>query len=198
MKNQLRARKEAARICSCCSCVTLTCDQASFSFLSGEEHLIQLLNWLIVCCLSRIWTFPWLVNKQKVLTCRTKPWLVTCVAVWLSVKEIPQADGFWWGEQRERVFVSFKCFSWEFWSQNSQIWTNTMQKCLVKFARKPSSSLNPQCLKSSSKRLAQRISINQSSVSSGDLSCDERDTFQDSQRGHWCCWSWGLWQTRLA
>ena len=80
------------------------------SFFSGREGTPDTITWLFVCCFSRIWTFLWLVKKQRVL--RTKPWLITYVAVWLLVKEIPRADGVWRGERRERDFVSFKCLSW--------------------------------------------------------------------------------------
>ena len=102
----------------------LTCDQASLRFFLWREGMPDIITWLFVCCKSRILTFLWLVKKHKVV--RTKLWLVTCVAVWLPGKEILRAIGVWWGERRERVFVSFKSFSWEYRSQSSQRWTNWM------------------------------------------------------------------------
>ena len=91
----------------------------------GKVRLIQLLDYLSVASPESGLFSDWSRNKEVL---RTEPWLVTFVAVWFPVKksrELMNHD-VWWGERRERVLVSFKCFSSEFCSQNFQRRTNRM------------------------------------------------------------------------
>ena len=98
----------------CCTC-DLTCDQASLTFFVAVGSYTWY-NYLTIClllqCSPESGLFSVWSRNRKVL--RTEPWLVTFVALWFPVKQFPGAYEFhhdvWWGEWRERVFVSFKCF----------------------------------------------------------------------------------------
>ena len=111
--------------------VLVTCDQASLIFFVAVGRYAWY-NYLTICLLMLLvqnLDFS-LIGQETKKVLRTEPWLVAFVAVWFPVKKILRADechhDFWWGEQREWVFVSFKCFSSEFCSQNSQRWPNRM------------------------------------------------------------------------
>ena len=100
----------------------------SCKFTNRVQRLIQSLDYLSVASPESGLFSDWSRNKRYLDW--TKPKLVSCAAVWLPIEEILRADEFhhdiWWGERRERVFVSFKCFSCQFCSQISQRWTNRM------------------------------------------------------------------------
>ena len=92
--------------------IYLTCDQASLYFRSGKVRLIQLLDYLSVASPESGLFSDWSRNKRYLELSHN--WFPACQSRWLLIKEILRADEFhhdiWWGEQRERVFVSSKCF----------------------------------------------------------------------------------------
>ena len=109
--------------------VDVTCDQASLIFFVAAGRYAWY-NYLTICLLLvQNLDFSLIGQETKRYLELSHDWL----PLWrcdFRLKKIPRADEFHhdvcWGERRERVFVSFKCFFSEFCSQNSQRRTNRM------------------------------------------------------------------------
>ena len=92
----------------------LTCDQASLLFLSGRERNTWYNYLTIRLLLVHNLDFSLIGQETEGYFELSHDWL----PVWqcdLQSKKIPRADechhGVWRGERRERVFVSFTCFT---------------------------------------------------------------------------------------
>ena len=100
----------------------ITCDQASLLFLSGWERNAWYNYLTIRLLLVHNLDFSLIGQQTKGYLELSHDWLPVWQCDFRS-KKIPRADkfdhGVWRGDRRERVFVSFKCFSCAFCSQNS-------------------------------------------------------------------------------